>query len=185
VELRDVAARVGTDPMRAAAALASGLLAEARHDHESARACLEDAADFFDRHGAPFESARARMALGRSLAALERMDAAVREVNAALEAFRRMGAAKEAEAAERLLRALDPVAAHLNSARDESGLTAREIEVLRLIAAGRSNQEIADELVLSIRTVERHISTIYEKLGATGKAARAAATTYAHRHGMG
>jgi DNA-binding NarL/FixJ family response regulator len=62
------------------------------------------------------------------------------------------------------------------------GLTAREVEVLRLIAAGRSNAEIADELVLSIRTVERHISTIYAKLGARGGAARAAAAHYAVSH---
>jgi DNA-binding NarL/FixJ family response regulator len=63
-------------------------------------------------------------------------------------------------------------------------LTPREVEVLRLIAAGRSNQAIAAELVLSLRTVERHISNIYGKLGATGTVARATATAYAHRHGL-
>jgi predicted ATPase/DNA-binding CsgD family transcriptional regulator len=63
-------------------------------------------------------------------------------------------------------------------------LTVREVEVLRLLAAGRSNQAIAAELVLSLRTVERHISNIYGKLGATGKVARATATAYAHRHGL-
>ncbi|HEV8574399.1 MAG TPA: helix-turn-helix transcriptional regulator [Dehalococcoidia bacterium] len=56
--------------------------------------------------------------------------------------------------------------------------------MLALIAAGKSNQEIADELFLSVRTVERHISTIYEKIGAHGKAARAAATAYALQHGL-
>jgi predicted ATPase/DNA-binding CsgD family transcriptional regulator len=61
-------------------------------------------------------------------------------------------------------------------------LTTRETEVLRLIAAGKSNAEIADELVLSIRTVERHISTIYAKLGAHGGAARAAVVGYALSH---
>jgi DNA-binding NarL/FixJ family response regulator len=64
------------------------------------------------------------------------------------------------------------------------GLTSREIDVLRLIAAGRTNQQIANDLVLSIRTVERHIETVYSKLGVSGKAARAAATTYAHQHGL-
>ena len=63
-------------------------------------------------------------------------------------------------------------------------LTEREVEVLRLIAAGKSNQEIGQELVLSRRTVERHISNIYEKIGASGKVARASATAYAHRHGL-
>jgi pimeloyl-ACP methyl ester carboxylesterase/DNA-binding CsgD family transcriptional regulator len=61
-------------------------------------------------------------------------------------------------------------------------LSPREVEVLRLIAAGRSNQQIADELVLSLRTVERHITNLYAKIGAHGKAD---ATAYALRHGMG
>jgi DNA-binding NarL/FixJ family response regulator len=64
-------------------------------------------------------------------------------------------------------------------------LTEREVEVLRLIAAGKSNQEIASELVLSLRTVERHISNIYQKIGATGKVGRASAATYALTHGLG
>src|SRR5262249_14256481 len=63
-----------------------------------------------------------------------------------------------------------------------AGLTAREVEVLRLTAAGMSNVEIADALVLSIRTVERHISTIYSKIGAHGSAARAVAVNYALSH---
>jgi predicted ATPase/DNA-binding CsgD family transcriptional regulator len=63
-------------------------------------------------------------------------------------------------------------------------LTEREVEVLRLIAEGMSNQEIGQELVLSRRTVERHISNIYQKIGASGKVARATATAYALRHGL-
>ena len=56
--------------------------------------------------------------------------------------------------------------------------------MLRLIAAGRSNQQIADALVLSVRTVERHIAGLYGKLGASGKPARAVATAYALTHGL-
>jgi DNA-binding NarL/FixJ family response regulator len=67
---------------------------------------------------------------------------------------------------------------------EPAGLTEREVEVLRLIAAGKSNQEIAEELVLSIRTVERHISNIYEKIGLVGRAARAAAAAYALSHNV-
>jgi DNA-binding CsgD family transcriptional regulator len=63
-------------------------------------------------------------------------------------------------------------------------LTPRELDVLRLIVVGRSNQQIADDLVLSVRTVERHIAGIYGKLGASGKAARALATAYALTHGL-
>jgi non-specific serine/threonine protein kinase len=61
------------------------------------------------------------------------------------------------------------------------GLTARELEVLRLVASGRSNREIAEELVLSVRTVERHVTNLYAKIGARGKAD---ATAYAFRHAL-
>ena len=61
------------------------------------------------------------------------------------------------------------------------GLSAREVEVLRLIAAGKSNAEIAESLVISLYTVYRHVNHIYAK---TGVANRAAAATYAHRHGL-
>ena len=73
------------------------------------------------------------------------------------------------------------------SSRDKTRtgeLTEREIQVLHLIASGKSNQQIASELVLSLRTVERHISNIYQKIGAHGKAARVSATTYAAKHGI-
>jgi ATP/maltotriose-dependent transcriptional regulator MalT len=63
-------------------------------------------------------------------------------------------------------------------------LTSREVEVLRLLAAGRSNREIAAELVISLRTAERHMANLYEKLGAHGKTARAAATAFAFAHGL-
>jgi len=70
------------------------------------------------------------------------------------------------------------------TARYPDGLTPREVEVLRLIAAGRTNQEITQALVLSIRTVERHIETIYAKIGVRGKSARAAAAVFAHSHSL-
>ena len=62
-----------------------------------------------------------------------------------------------------------------------AGLSPREVEVLRLLAAGRTSKEIAEALVLSIRTVERHITHIYEKIGARG---RADATAFALKHGL-
>lgn len=79
-----------------------------------------------------------------------------------------------------------PLAAELSQVVGDTthDLTPREAEVLRLIATGKSNQEIAAELVLSVRTVERHISTIYEKLAVSGRAARASAVAYALRHGF-
>jgi DNA-binding CsgD family transcriptional regulator/tetratricopeptide (TPR) repeat protein len=68
-----------------------------------------------------------------------------------------------------------------STAGNPDGLTARELEVLRLVAAGHSNREIADVLVLSLRTIERHINNLYAKIGARGKAD---ATAYAFRHGL-
>jgi DNA-binding NarL/FixJ family response regulator len=64
---------------------------------------------------------------------------------------------------------------------DGGGLSSREIEVLRLLAAGRSNQQIADDLVISLNTVRRHVSNIFDK---TGAANRAQATAYAKDYGL-
>jgi DNA-binding NarL/FixJ family response regulator len=67
------------------------------------------------------------------------------------------------------------------SCRLPGGLTAREVEVLRLVAAGKSNKEIAAELALSHKTVDRHLSNIFKKIDV---GSRAAATSYAHRQGL-
>jgi DNA-binding CsgD family transcriptional regulator/pimeloyl-ACP methyl ester carboxylesterase len=66
-----------------------------------------------------------------------------------------------------------------------AGLTERELGVVRLVSRGLTNQEIADELVLSVRTVERHLANIYAKIGGSGKAARAAAAAFAVTNGIG
>jgi DNA-binding NarL/FixJ family response regulator len=68
---------------------------------------------------------------------------------------------------------------------DRDALTGRECDVLRLLARGRSNDEIAGELVVSVRTVESHVAAVYRKIGVGGRTARAAATAYALAHGMG
>jgi DNA-binding NarL/FixJ family response regulator len=66
-------------------------------------------------------------------------------------------------------------------ARATGGLTAREVEVLRLVAAGKTNRTIAADLVLSEKTVARHLSNIFTKLGLS---TRAAATAYAYEHDL-
>jgi DNA-binding NarL/FixJ family response regulator len=75
----------------------------------------------------------------------------------------------------------DVPAASLSAGHSAGSLSQREMEVLRLLAAGRSNQQIADELVISLNTVRRHVSNVFDK---TGVANRAQATAYAHRHGL-
>jgi ATP/maltotriose-dependent transcriptional regulator MalT len=168
-ELRSIADAVATDALRAPAALAEGLLAFADGDREAARRNLEDAVDLYERSGARLDAARARVELARTLRALERFAAAQDEAQAAARTLRELGAEPE--------RAGD-------GGSSPDGLTLREREVLRLLAQGRSNQEIAAELVLSVRTVERHISNVYGKIGASGKAARAAAASYAANVGL-
>ncbi len=183
-EIASLAAMTRTLALKATYRVAEAWLAEAAGDLDAARRCFEDAIDLHSHSGAPYETATARRNLAVILDALGRNQAARREANAAHDAFRRLGARYEADCSLALLRRLEGSESTPNNAGNGSGLSRRESEVLSLIAAGRSNQQIADDLVLSIRTVERHISTIYEKLGLSGPTARAAATAYALSHGV-
>jgi ATP/maltotriose-dependent transcriptional regulator MalT len=169
--LRETARVVGTEPLRASAELMEGVLAAAGGDHEGARVLLEDAADRFLRSGVPFEAARARIELAATLTALGRTEPAEREALAALDGLAELGAAAEAERARRLLEA--PIRG--------DGLTRREREVLRLVAEGLSNRQIAERLVVSEHTVHRHVANILRKLGLPS---RAAAAAHAARSGM-
>ena len=131
-----------------------------------AQTALEDAIDLYDACGARYEAAHVRLELAGVLAALDRGDAA-------------RAVAGEARASLAALGAPSPPAPEQHSL-----LTAREREVLHLLAQGRSNDAIASELVLSVRTVERHVENIYGKIGVSGRSARAAATAWAHAHGL-
>ncbi|HUF54373.1 MAG TPA: LuxR C-terminal-related transcriptional regulator [Dehalococcoidia bacterium] len=179
-ELKAIAGTVGSQSLRAAAAFAEGMLASATARWEDAEHLLGDAAGLYEREGAPFESARARTELAQTLCQRGRLDAAAREAQVADESFMRIGARREADRAGQLL---DQINNRRKAAtKDGAGvLTAREGEVLTLLAEGRSNQEIAESLVLSVRTVERHISNIYQKLGLEGRNARTAAAAHLHR----
>jgi ATP/maltotriose-dependent transcriptional regulator MalT len=167
-QLRSIASRSGTPASAGAASFAEGVLAAATGSWEEARPAFEDAVDLYARAGGRWEAAHARRQLARTLRALGHDEAAEREARAADEALRTLGASTTASEATKA----------------PAGLTAREVEVLRLVARGRSNQEIATELVLSVRTVERHIANIYDKIGASGRAARAAAASYALAAGV-
>jgi ATP/maltotriose-dependent transcriptional regulator MalT len=163
VELGAIAEALASEPVAASLRLAEGALAAAEGDLDRARRALEDAVDLFARSGAPFEAASARRELARVLRALGREDAAREEEQDAAAALRSLGSGAPAAG--------------------DDGLSPRELEILRLLANGRSNEEIARELVLSVRTVERHVSNIYAKLRLSGKVARAAAATYAASRG--
>jgi DNA-binding NarL/FixJ family response regulator len=167
-ELREVARIVGTPPLQAAADLADGILAAAGDEHERARRLLEDAVDRFERTGAPFEAAQARLELAASLAALGSRAGAEREANACLDGFSRLGAEAEVRRARMLLSPPFGARAPLPD------LTRREREVLRRITEGLTNRQIAERLVISEHTVHRHTTNILRKLNLPSRAAAAA-----------
>ena len=178
-ELRAIAAVAPTDHLQALASSAAGSIVAGTGESERARPLLEDAVDLFNRCGAPFEAAGARLALARALRNSGRQSVARDEAQAARKAFARLGAAHGVEQAARLLAGLeDRAGAQPPSA---AGLTPRELEVLRLLAAGLTNREIAARLVISEHTVHRHVTNLYRRLGVSS---RTAATAYAHRHGL-
>lgn len=182
-ELKTAVANVSTKPMQAAIHFAEGLVTAVAANHDIARRCFEDALELWSRAALPFEAARARLELARCLLALGQDQAARRQASKALDLFTQLGASVHQARAAAFLRQLEsPNQETRERPSDNFSLTPRELEVLHLLAAGLSNQEISRELVLSVRTVERHISNIYSKLGVTGPSARAAAATLALRH---
>lgn len=179
-QLERLAGVIGTPPFHGSAALARGQVAAAAGQFDIARRRFEDAVDAFLSQGAPYETACARLELASALAMLERRETACVEARAAYEAFELLGALS---GVERAVEVLHEVQGLRVAGPPTAGLTRRETEVLSLIAGGFTNPQIAEALFISVRTVERHVSAIYDKLGASGPAARAIATAYAMGHG--
>lgn len=167
-ELRAIAAAVGSEPLLGAARQAEGQAHGVAGRLDDAREAFDDAVQLFGRAGLPFEAARARVALARTLQRLGRADAAGRELELARKRFAALGASAE----ERRAAARPP---------DDTGLTAREAEILGLVALGLSNKQIAARLTLSEHTVHRHVANILVKLRLSS---RAAAAAYAAKHGL-
>ena len=168
MELDELAKAVGTTAARATAAEAGGRASYAAGDLEPARCRLEDAVDLFGVGEAPYERARARLPLTEVLLALGADDRARGEASAARDTFLELDARRELAAVDRLL-------APPPRRGDGAGpLTPRETEVLAMVAAGRTNREIAAELVVSQHTVHRHVANILRKLREPTRAAAAA-----------
>jgi DNA-binding NarL/FixJ family response regulator len=165
-ELAELTSDVGV--LQAIAAQTRGAVELAAGDARAALLALRQAWRVWEDVEAPYEAARVRALMGEACQALDDHDAAALEFDAARRAFAELGAAPE-------VARLDA----LTGASEAHGLTARELQVLRLVAAGRTNKAIADELVLSDRTVDRHVSNIFTKLSVSS---RSAATAYAYEH---
>jgi ATP/maltotriose-dependent transcriptional regulator MalT len=172
-ELRELARAFDTDGLRAVVAQAEGAMAIAEGEAHAALEALRRAFHHWERLDAPYESARVRVLLARACRALGDDEAAGLELEAAGIAFEQLGAPPD------LVRLDGPNAAPRPVSK--SPLTSRELHVLRLIARGRTNREIAEELSLSERTIDRHVSNILTKLDVRS---RTAATTYAYDHGL-
>ena len=142
----------------------------AEGDAASALESVDAALAGWSRLNAPYEAARCRLLRARILRALDDSDAATADLEAASRVFLELGARSS-------LAELNA----LTGERPTTTLTARELEVLRLVSTGLTNRGIAERLSLSEKTVARHLSNIFAKLGLS---TRSAATAYAYEHGL-
>jgi DNA-binding CsgD family transcriptional regulator len=171
--LGEIADGYGTAGLRARSAYARGAVHLADASPDAALPALRQAVELWRDLDAPYEAACTRVLIGLACRALRDEGSAAMELDAARNTFAGLGAVSDLTRTERLIGVPGP--------GDVAGLSPRELEVLRLVAAGRSNQAIATELVISDRTVERHVSNIFVKLGV---GSRTAAAAYAFAHGI-
>ncbi|MBC2644187.1 MULTISPECIES: LuxR family transcriptional regulator [unclassified Rhodococcus (in: high G+C Gram-positive bacteria)] len=166
-ELADTAAALRAPLLRAMSATADGRVLLARDDAPAALGRLRAAEKLWTDLEAPYELARVRLLIAEGCGALGDHESQTMEARAARAALERLGAAGDL--------------ARLDVSHQATVLSRRESEVIRRIAAGDSNRQIAEALVISERTVERHVSNIFAKLDITS---RAAATAYAYEHDL-
>ncbi len=172
-ELSQIADGIDSPPLHAVAAHVQGAVALAEGDARAALASLRQAWTAWQELEAPYEAGRVRVLIALACRQLGDVDTAEMELDAARWAFRQLGAAPDLALVEKLFAKAAP--------RPVAGLTAREMEVLRLVSSGKTNRAIADELVISEKTVARHVSNIFTKLGLSS---RSAATSYAYEHDL-
>ena len=180
-ELRDTVSAINTLPLRAALLSAEGNINFACSNNEFAKQNYEDTVDMYEKIKLPYESSRNRLNLSEILIKLNKHAQAEGELNEAISKFKYLGAEKDFEKASRILNNLYKGNAG-KTGTIPLEFTGRELEVLRLIADGINNEEIAEKFFLSVRTVEKHLTNIYSKLGISGKSARAYAASYAVKH---
>jgi DNA-binding CsgD family transcriptional regulator len=171
-ELEATARSYPTTAVRALLESARGAVALAEHRPADALARLREASDRWHELDAPFEAAEVGVRIGEGCRALGDAEGAQMELRAALATFERLGARPDASRVRGLLS---------GRTAELGGLSPRELEVLGMIAKGRTNAEIASALCLSERTVHRHVSNILTKLDVRS---RTSAAAYAVQHGL-
>jgi DNA-binding CsgD family transcriptional regulator len=167
-----IAGEFDTPALAASAATADGATRLAESDLPAALGSLRRACTMWQELRLPYETAKARVPLGLALLAAGNRDDAELELRSALVAFERLGAAPDVAATAAILAGHDAL---------PRGLTPREAEVLRLVASGKTNRDIAVELVISEHTVARHLQNMFVKLDVSS---RSAATAFAFEHGL-
>jgi ATP/maltotriose-dependent transcriptional regulator MalT len=172
-QLSQIATELDKPLLWAMSARADGAVRLAEDDASGAVAALHRAQSFWQGLRAPYEVARIRVLLATACRRLGDADTARMEEAAAREVFAEVDARPD-------LARLDELAGR-GQADAAAGLTAREVDVIRLVAAGLTNREIADELVISEKTVARHLNNMFTRLGLSN---RAAATAYAYEHDL-
>jgi DNA-binding CsgD family transcriptional regulator len=171
-ELQEIAGRYESAMLAALVAHARGASELAAGEARSALVSLRQAGETWQELDAPYDAARARLLVAEACRALGDDDTAARELEAARDVFAELGAAPD-------LAQLDSTAR--GAAGTTYGLTPRQLEVLRLVAAGKSNREIAASLVISEHTVARHVQNIFATLGVSS---RTAASAFAFEHDL-
>jgi DNA-binding CsgD family transcriptional regulator len=172
-ELEEIAAASERPMLRAIGAHVRGAVELAEGDAEAALRSLRRAWQVWQELEAPYEAARTRVLVGLACRALGDDDSATLELEAARDVFDQLGAAPDAARVEAHAAPAAPADTH--------GLSPREVEVLRLVAVGKTNREIASILVVSEHTVARHVQNIFAKVGVSS---RTAAGAFAFEHDL-
>ena len=173
IELEQIASVIGAPVLYAYASNAAGAVQLADGNAREALASLRKAADAWRDLDAPHQAARVRLLIGLACRALGDEGTAEMEFDVAKRTFEELGATPDNARLDEVIGAKPP--------KTSGGLSPREVEVLRLVASGKTNRAIASELVLSEKTVARHVANIFLKLGVPS---RAAATAYAYENDL-
>jgi DNA-binding CsgD family transcriptional regulator len=168
-----MAERQDSDLLRAMSSQARAAVALAEDDAGGALVAARRAWQAWHELEIPYEAARARVVVALACSGLDDRDTASFELDAARAIFARLGAVPDIARIDALTGSADRAAVH--------GLTPRELEVLRLVASGKSNREVAAELVISERTARTHVSNVLRKIGVNS---RTQAAVLAVREGL-